>query len=224
MARRLASSAALALVALVAVATPAGAHVDIDPAEAVAGSTTTVTFTFSHGRDGAPTTGLEVKVPDGARIVEVPEVQGWTSGVDDAAGVVTWSGGPVPDGEQAALPLVVQMPPTPGEVLFPTVQITEAGELAWIAEEAGEGEDSNPAPRLTLVADPNPVPTTTTEATTTTTEAAATTTTNDLPGTVLEAEERDDGEQSVAPWVIGSGVVALVAIGIGGTLLKRRMG
>ena len=223
MARRLVPLAALALIAILALAAPAGAHVDIDPAEAVAGSVTTVTFTFSHGRDGAPTTGLEVKVPAGARILEVLEVEGWTSEIDDAAEVVTWSGGPVPDGEQAALPLVVQMPATPGEVLFATVQITEAGELAWIAEEEGEGEDSNPAPRLTLVADPNPVATTTTEGPTTPTEAA-TTTTDDLPGTVLEAEERDDGEQSVAPWVIGSGLAALVAIGVGGTVLKRRMG
>lgn len=217
MARRLVLPAALALITIMALAAPAGAHVDIDPGEAVAGSITTVTLTFSHGRDGAPTTRLEVKVPEGARIVEVPEVAGWTSEVDVAAGVVTWSGGPVPDGEQAALPLVVRMPASVGEVLFPAVQTTEAGELAWIAEDGGEGEDSSPAPRITLVAAPN-------AAATTTTTAATTTTTGDLPGTVLEAEERDDGEQSVAPWVIGSGIAALIAIGVGGTVLKRRMG
>lgn len=45
-----------------------------------------------------------------------------------------------------------------------------------------------------------------------------------LPGTTLEAEERDDGTTSAAPWIIGSGMVALVAIGVGGTLLKRRAG
>jgi hypothetical protein len=43
-----------------------------------------------------------------------------------------------------------------------------------------------------------------------------------LPGTTLEAEERDDGTTSAAPWIIGSGVLALLAIGLGGTLLKRR--
>ena len=45
-------------------------------------------------------------------------------------------------------------------VLFPTLQGTEAGELAWIGEEEGEGEDESPAPRLTLVADPNATATT----------------------------------------------------------------
>jgi uncharacterized protein YcnI len=197
--------------------------VDIDPDEAVAGSTATITISFTHGKDGTATTGLEVKLPDGGAVVTVPDVAGWTSEVDETEGVVTWSGRS-PDGVTTRLPLEVRLPATVGVVLFPTVQITEAGELAWIAEEEGEGEDANPAPRLTLVADPDAAATTTTtDAPTTTTTSAATTTTDDLPGTVLEAEERDDGDQSVAPWVIGSGIVALLAIGIGGWVLKQRM-
>jgi hypothetical protein len=83
----------------------------------------------------------------------------------------------------------------------------------------GEDHDSNPAPRLTLVADPDAT-TSTTAATTSTT--AATTTTDELPGTTLEAQERDDGSTSAAPWVIGSAIAAVLAIAIGGTVLKRR--
>lgn len=49
-----------------------------------------------------------------------------------------------------------------------------------------------------------------------------TATTADLPGTTLEAQQRDDGSTSAAPWLIGSGLVAAASIGIGGTLLKRR--
>ncbi len=45
-----------------------------------------------------------------------------------------------------------------------------------------------------------------------------------VPRTTLEAQERDDGTTSAAPWIVGSGVAALAAIGIGGTLLKRRTG
>jgi len=52
--------------------------------------------------------------------------------------------------------------------------------------------------------------------------ASTTSTESDLPGTTLEAQERDDGNTSVAPWLIGSGIAALAAIGIGGTILKRR--
>jgi len=48
--------------------------------------------------------------------------------------------------------------------------------------------------------------------------------TDDLPGTTLEAEERDDGTGSAAPWLIGSGIAAAVAIAVGGWLLQRRAG
>jgi hypothetical protein len=46
----------------------------------------------------------------------------------------------------------------------------------------------------------------------------------DLPRTMLEAEQRDDGGTDAAPWVIGSGLAALAAVGIGGAVLKRRSG
>jgi Domain of unkown function (DUF1775) len=150
----------------------------------------------------------------------VPEVAGWTSAVDPESGTVTWSGGSVPDGTEAAFPVVVQLPTTPGEVLFKTIQTTEAGELAWIQEEESEAEGASPAPRLTLTADPNATTTTTVGATTTT--VGSTETTEELPGTTLEAEERDDGDESPAPWLIGSGIAAVAAVAIGGTLLKRR--
>jgi uncharacterized protein YcnI len=223
MLRRLPILTALAAAILLLLAGPAGAHVDLEPGEATAGSTATLTFSFHHGKDGTATTSLVVQVPEGATIVDVPAVPGFTGEVDETGRIVTWSGGSVPDGTEAEFPLVVELPATPGVVLFPTVQETEAGELAWIGEEEGEGEDENPAPRLTLVADPNA--TTTTEGTTTTTEPPTTTTEDDdLPRTALEAEARDDGDSSLAPWLIGSGVAALAVIGGGGYLLKRRAG
>lgn len=43
-----------------------------------------------------------------------------------------------------------------------------------------------------------------------------------LPGTTLEANQRDDGGASLAPWVIGSGLAAVALIGIGGTIVQRR--
>lgn len=59
---------------------------------------------------------------------------------------------------------------------------------------------------------------------TTSSTVPATPSTERLPGTSLEAEERDDGGTSAAPWVIGSGVAALAVVGLGGWLLKRRAG
>lgn len=221
MIRRLLALPPLAVACLVAMAGAAAAHVDVDPVEAPAGSTTTLTFSFHHGKDGTATTGLEVLMPEGATIVSVPEAPGWTSVVDETAGTVSWSGGSVPDGTEAAFPVTVQLPATPGVALFRTIQTTEAGELAWIQEDEGEEEGSYPAPRVTLVA--NPDATTSTDATTTTTEAT-TSTTERRAGTTLEAEQRDDGDNDAAPWIIGSGIAAAAAIGIGGWILKRRAG
>lgn len=218
MLRRLIAAVTLASALLMGAAAPAWAHVEIEPAEAIAGATETLTFSVAF--EGAATTGLVVQLPEGATVAEVPPKDGWTSSLDEVERTVSWSGGSV--GTDDTFAVVVQLPATPGVVLFPAIQLTTDGEVAWISEEEGEGHDTNPAPRLTLVADPDPT-TTTTEPTTTTTEAP-TTTESDLPGTTLEAQERDDGTTSAAPWVIGSGIAALAAIGIGGTILKRRAG
>jgi hypothetical protein len=43
-----------------------------------------------------------------------------------------------------------------------------------------------------------------------------------LPRTDLEAEERDDGHTSQAPYLIWSGIVAAVVVGVGGLIFKRR--
>ncbi|HJR25548.1 MAG TPA: DUF1775 domain-containing protein [Acidimicrobiales bacterium] len=206
------------LAVLLAVALPAGAHVDLDPGQAEAGSTVTLTFSFRHGKDGAATTGLAVQVPDGAEIVEVPATAGWTSTVDEAGTVVSWSGGSVPDGTEAAFPVVVRLPRREGEVRFPTIQTTEAGELAWISAGGGESEDDQPAPRLVLTPAGGSTSSSAVDRESTTTRAP-----RDLPRTILEVEQRDDGGASALPWIL-SGVAAVVAIGIGGTILSRRSG
>lgn len=218
MLRRLVAATALGLAATVVLAPAAWAHVDLEPGEALAGSTTTLTFSFHHGKDGTATTALVVQVPEGTTVVDTPAVEGFTSVVDEAERTVTWSGGSVPDGTEARFPLVVELPSTPGVALFPTLQETKAGQLAWIGEDEGEGEDQSPAPRLTLLPDPDAT------SSTTTSEPTTTTTERELAGTTLEAQQRDDGDTSAAPWVIGSGLAALVVIGAGGLLLKRRMG
>jgi uncharacterized protein YcnI len=213
MLRRLTLVLAFVLAAVVGLASPAMAHTELEPSEAVAGSTETLTFNVAY--EGAATTGLDVQLPEGASVVEVPEKAGWTSTTDDAENTVTWSGGSVEADETFSV--VVALPDTPGEVLFPAIQETTDGPVSWIEEDEEEGHDSFPAPRMTLLADPNA--TTTTEATTTTAEA--TSTTADLPDTTVEASNEGDGD-SAAPWLIGAGIAAILAIAIGGYLLKRR--
>jgi uncharacterized protein YcnI len=208
----------LALVAglLLLLAAPASAHVDVGPETAVAGSTTTLTFSFHHGKDGAATTALQVQLPDGASVVAVPAIDGWTSSVTD--GVVSWTGGRVPDGTRAEFTIDVRLPPTAGTARFPTIQVTEAGELAWISPDEGEGEDQRPAPRVELTADPDG------GGSPATSSSVAPSTTLDLPRTAGEADERDDGSTNSAAWYLGSGLAALAAVLIGGTILRRRAG
>jgi hypothetical protein len=45
---------------------------------------------------------------------------------------------------------------------------------------------------------------------------------DELPATYLEADQRDDGNTDAAAWMLGSGVAAVVIIGVGGTVLMRR--
>ena len=66
------------------------------------------------------------------------------------------------------------------------------------------------------------IPWSTAGATTSTTEAERTTTTDALPDTTLEADQRDDGATSMAPWIVGSGIAAVLVVAIGGLILKRQ--
>jgi uncharacterized protein YcnI len=195
-------------------ASPAMAHTELEPEQAVAGSVETLTFHVAY--EGAGTTGLDVQLPDGASVVSVPDKTGWETTTDEGQQTVSWRGGPVEADEEFSVE--IQLPDTTGEVLFPAVQLTTDGEVAWIDPEEEEGHDSFPAPRMTLTADPNAT-TTTTAAETTTTESTATT--NDVPETTVEAANEGDGD-AAAPWLIGAGIAAVVAIAVGGYLLKRR--
>ena len=209
MLRRLAIFSALVVtLVLGGLAAPALAHTELEPSEAVAGTVETLTFHVAH--EGAGTTGLEVELPEGASVVEVPAKAGWESDTNEADRIVSWTGGPVEADEEFGV--VVRLPDTAGVVLFPAIQKTTEGEVAWISPEEDEGHDGNPAPRITLTANPDG---------TTTTTAEVTTTTADLPGTTVEAANEGDGD-SAAPWLIGAGIAALVAIAVGGWLLKRR--
>jgi periplasmic copper chaperone A len=224
-----AAATAAAVVAVMAiVAPPAAAHVDIEPAEAVAGSNVVVTFSFQHGKDGADTTSLEVQLPPGAEVAGTPAKEGWQVEVRDGdPQVVVWSGGRVPDGVRETFPLEVRLPAEPGEVRFPAVQVGDAGELAWIADEGGASEADNPAPRIVLVPDPDAPATTTTEvAETTETTSVPTgtepdTTDVDVAVDVTDGGDDDGGGVSAAALVL---VALALAAGVGAALWWRARG
>lgn len=194
----------------------APAHVGPTVTEAPAGSRAELGFTVEHGCAGSPTVEIAMQLPDGIEGAEPLPLDGWTAGTE--GDVVTWRGGPLPDGEAATFTLSVGLPVTPGAtLLFPTVQTCEAGELAWISEEGGEDETDNPAPRIVLTeVDPARTTTPTTAAPTTT--AASSTTETAAP----IDEQEDDDDLGAWPWLMG----AMAAFVLGGValVLSRRGG
>ncbi len=147
-------SGATAIAALVLTAAPALAHVEPDPATVPAGEATTVALTIEHGCDDSPTTSVAIQVPDGLEAVSGVALPGWA--IESSGGVVTWTADePLPtDQEQAfALELTPAADQAGQTLLLKTVQTCEEGELRWIEEWDGEGEEpEHPAPTVEVVA------------------------------------------------------------------------
>lgn len=230
MRRRLPSSLAVAASAVACgllLPTPAAAHVEPEVTTVPAGSTAEVQFTVEHGCDGSPTVKLEFQVPDGITDAQPIEEAGWTGSVVD--GVVTYTGGSLPDDQQADFGIRFTVPGTVGDTIrFPMIQTCEEGQLDWIQD----GEDAErPAPAVEVgEPDPNattvPVPaeTTTTAAAASTTVApttAAPSTTSATPAATPTTADDEDDDGSGA--LVLSLIAAIVVVLGGGGFLAYRM-
>lgn len=162
-------AAALATLIVLAFPTMASAHVTVSPEEAPAEGYATLTFTVPHGCDGAATNSLQVKMPDQVVSATPGVVPGWniktkegklanpvmqegekvTSGVRE----VTWSGGPLPDGQLQQFVLSVSFAGKEGEAAeFKAIQgCVNGSQTAWIQETPASGEEpEHPAPTVML--------------------------------------------------------------------------
>lgn len=160
-----------ALVALFVLALPslASAHVTVSPEEAPAEGYAMLTLTVPHGCDGAATNSVQVKMPDSVVSATPGVVPGWTikttegklprpseeDGEKLTTGVreVTWSGGPLPDGQLQQFPLSVAFSGKEGEAAeFKVIQGCVGGaETAWIQSTPASGEEpEHPAPTVML--------------------------------------------------------------------------
>lgn len=147
------------------------AHVTLETKEAPAGSTYKAVLRVPHGCDGAATTAIRVRIPEGVVAVKPMPKPGWeltttegryaqayeyrgqtlTEGVTEIA----WSGGNLPDAWYDEFVFRAQLPDeAPGTVIhFPVVQECEEGVHRWIEiPEAGRSADDyeEPAPGVTL--------------------------------------------------------------------------
>ncbi len=138
-----------------ALAAPAWAHVEAELSTVSDTGRAEVSFSFHHGCDGEATTALRIQTPAAVTDVTLEPHQGFTSNVSDTE--FGWSGGSVPDGEEATFTATVQLSGQEGDVVaFPTIQQcgdTEAED--WIDDPAaGDSSDEteHPAPSIVLPA------------------------------------------------------------------------
>ncbi len=165
---------ALAGAFLAGLAGPAAAHPSFAVPEAAAGSTYKGVLGVGHGCDGAATTAIRVRIPDGVINAKPMPKPGWTlettiapypepvayfdQTLTEGVQEIIWSGGELPDEWYDEFVFRGHLPDggQPGQVLyFPVVQ--ECGDTAtrWI-EIPAEGQTSDDleesAPGVTLTA------------------------------------------------------------------------
>ena len=162
------SLALAALATTVGMATPALAHISFQVPTAAAGSTYKAILQVPHGCDGAATTSIKLRIPEGYFNVKPMPKAGWTietvkgpygksyelhgSTITEGVTEITWSGGPLPDDfyDEFAIRGALASDLAEGTVLsFPIVQLCGAVAEAWI-DTSGAEEAEKPAPFLTI--------------------------------------------------------------------------
>ena len=162
---RAASAAAM----LAALAAPAFAHITLDIGSAAVGASYKAVLRVPHGCDGAATTAIRLKVPEGFVSAKPMPKPGWTldiktgpyaksytlfgSPVTEGATEISWSGGNLPDNEYDEFVVRGTLSsdlPVGSTLFFPVFQMCGAAEEDWI--DTSGGETGTPAPGVKLTA------------------------------------------------------------------------
>jgi periplasmic copper chaperone A len=149
------------------------AHVTLEQAQAPVGASYKAVLRVPHGCDGAATTAIRVRVPEGVIDVKPMPKPGWTltivkgkyakvhslyrSQVSEGVTEIDWSGGKLPDEyyDEFVFQSFLASDLEPGQTLyFPVVQECEQGVHRWIEIPAGGQDYPEPAPHLTLLPKP----------------------------------------------------------------------
>ncbi|MFD2762532.1 YcnI family protein [Micromonospora eburnea] len=139
--RRAGAVLVAAAVAIGVAAVPASAHMIAEPYTAETKFFHTA-FRVTHGCAGSATTEVRMQIPEGLHLVTPDPVPGWELKVTRAVGAgqgfgrvveVTWTGGLLPDHEQALFGMGFRIDRNAPEMLwFPTIQKCEVGENRWV--------------------------------------------------------------------------------------------
>jgi len=153
MKHRLALSAFVVLAAL-AITAAASAHAKVSPAVVQANDSEVFTLAVPTEKENATTTSIELTVPKGFGIDSFVPSPGWkrstvTTGSGEGAVVqkVTWTGGKVPTGEDAAFSFLAT-PSGSGTYTFAVAQTYSDGSIVnWSGPESSD----SPSPTLKAV-------------------------------------------------------------------------
>ena len=161
---------AVALLSAPAGTSPARAHIVLSQTSFPAGVNFAAFFKVGHGCGEAPTTSLNIEIPEGVDVLAFPAKPDWTLEIHRARGArpVKWNGGMITGAVHSVtwkgrleakandqFGLFLKLPARQGAVYFPTVQTCETGENRWVEIPApGQAWNSvpKPAPVLTLIA------------------------------------------------------------------------
>ncbi len=141
------------LAALTALVLPAAAfaHARVSPAVGVAKTLELYTLAVPTEKDNATTTQVEFSPPSGFSIDSFVPSPGWTrkvqqtgSGEDAVITKVTWSGGKVPTGEDAAFAFLAQ----PSESKTYTFGVRQTYSDGSVVDWSGSESSDNPAPTI----------------------------------------------------------------------------
>lgn len=160
----------MAAIALLLVSVlPVAAHASVpDGADVPSNSGAVIHVRIPHGCSGAAITAVEVQLPDGVVGAKPALIAGWTATTEmvpatytlwgteytERVGTITWTGGPLPDGQFLDFGISATFQLEPGEYTLPVIQYCGDESVAWVeVPAAGQTHDDleHPAPEFVVV-------------------------------------------------------------------------
>lgn len=160
----------MAAIALLLVSVlPVAAHASVpDGSEVPSNSGAVIHVRIPHGCSGAAITAVEVQLPDGVVGAKPELIAGWTATTEmvpatytlwgteytERVGTITWTGGPLPDGQFLDFGISATFQLEPGEYTLPVIQYCGDASVAWVeVPAAGQTHDDleHPAPEFVVV-------------------------------------------------------------------------
>jgi uncharacterized protein YcnI len=149
---------------------PVAAHASVpDGSKVPSNSGAVIHVRIPHGCGDTAITAVEVQLPDGVVGAKPALIAGWTATTEmvpatytlygteytERVGTITWTGGPLPDGQFLDFGINATFQLEPGTYTLPVIQYCGDASVAWVqVPAAGQSHDDleRPAPEFVVVA------------------------------------------------------------------------